>query len=259
MSQVATVWTVSTNNIVSDVWDDHGIERLAGKGAVSRIWNKLKADHLTGFPKRPASDLEAGCAKRQKFEVSTSKQASPTTPSLLEGSVSGPAQCDTPTLSCPRNLDRKLAKAKRRDPAGVRGKITWWFDRQPATPDAPAISTLGTPSSKSNQPSPPTSLVQAKKQRDAKKRSRGRKQQRRQATTPTPLHAQEGSQNIDNDASPTLQPRLSPEASRKAKKSTQPTIPDVAKMTAGKVNKAARHSSTPEAKHAVGQETELDG
>ena len=115
MQQVASVWTVSTTNPVGDNWNDLGIELLAGKGTVSRILDKLKADQLNGLPKQPAADLEPGSAKRQRLEVSNSKQGLPTTPSLLEGCDSGSATVDTPTMFCPRKTDRKLVKDKRRD------------------------------------------------------------------------------------------------------------------------------------------------
>ena len=70
MQQVASVWTVSTARPVGHIWDDSGIERLTGKGAVIRIWNKLKADELTGFPKRPCTVETEGVAKRRKLQVS---------------------------------------------------------------------------------------------------------------------------------------------------------------------------------------------
>ena len=89
IKQVSSIWTVSTNNNLRSIWNDEGIENLAGKGAVSRIWNKLKADQLTGFPKRPSCAMKSAVSKKQRLEVSSSYVCQPTTPSTLEGSAEG--------------------------------------------------------------------------------------------------------------------------------------------------------------------------
>ena len=34
IKQVSSIWTVSTNNNLRSIWNDEGIENLAGKGAV---------------------------------------------------------------------------------------------------------------------------------------------------------------------------------------------------------------------------------
>ena len=249
MEQVASVWSVSTANPIGSVWNDQGIEQLAGRGALSRIWNKLKSDHLTGFPKRPAQDDDARCAKKQRFEVSNCSFASPTTPSMLEVSDRELAHLNTPTLSCPRKYDRKLVKAKRRDPAGLKSKITWWFSRQPATPDASPKHTpaRNTPLAIPGTPSTPTSMEQPKKQRKARKR--GRKQQ--QGTETTPARKTPEDSKDPTDASPVLQPHLLPESSRRPKIAALPSSSKDAKMTPSLFKKAARHSSTPEVKQAL--------
>ena len=84
MKQVSSIWTLSTNNNVGSTWNDEGIENLASKGAVSRIWNKLKADQLTGFPKHPACAMESAVSKKQRLEVSSTYVCNPATPSMFK-------------------------------------------------------------------------------------------------------------------------------------------------------------------------------
>ena len=56
--EVASVWTVSTNEFRGAEWSCSDIESLGGRGSLSRIWNRLKSNHQTGFPKRHAEYLE---------------------------------------------------------------------------------------------------------------------------------------------------------------------------------------------------------
>ena len=168
---------------------------------------------------------------------------------MLEVSERESAHLITSQLSCPRKNDRKLVKAKRRDPAGLKNKITWWFSRQPATPDASPKHTpaRNTPLAIPGTPSSPASMEQPKKQRKARKR--GRKQQ--QGTGTTSARMTPGDSKDPSDASPILQPHLLPEPSRRAKVAALPSSSRDAKMTPSVFKKAARHSSTPEVKQAL--------
>ena len=62
-----SVWTVSTQEQLHGVWNDVAIGSLGGKGDIARIWDKLKDDHMTGFPKRSTTGLESDHPKRQKI------------------------------------------------------------------------------------------------------------------------------------------------------------------------------------------------
>ena len=41
LQEVASIWTVSSAGPPAGTWNDSAIEKLAGKGAVNRIWNSL--------------------------------------------------------------------------------------------------------------------------------------------------------------------------------------------------------------------------
>ena len=102
MRQVSSVWSVSTKEPSYNVWDQASIEALAGKGAVSRIWNQLKADNLTGFPKRRAEEHGSGVANYKRIKVSPVALAcKATTPSQLEDSAARASPTDTFSPSCP--------------------------------------------------------------------------------------------------------------------------------------------------------------
>ena len=112
MKQVSSIWTLSTDNNVGSIWNDEGVENLAGKGAVSRIWNKLKADQLTGFPNCPICARESAVSKKQRLEVSSSYACQPTTPSTLEGSKVGSPIVTHVSPSHPRKLPRRKVLEK---------------------------------------------------------------------------------------------------------------------------------------------------
>ena len=171
----------------------------------------------------------------------------------------GTAPVDTSTLSCSRKSDRKQLRARRRDPAGVRSKITRWFDRQPSSPATQRTPSLQTTPQNPDQQSTPKSLVHAKMSLEKKNRSRGCRKNKKQATIPTPLLTPEESTDLASDGSPALQPRLPFRRVMKPKNSTQTLVPGVVKTTASSQSKAMQHASSQEVKQATDRKRNLDG
>ena len=111
-----------------------------------------------------------------------------------------------------RSYIRKKVRAKRSDPV-LRSKITWWFGKssdspsQRSSPKTPADHLQPAPTS----PSPaPTISHEESTPAVPKKRSRGRKQGKKLAATPTTLATPEafpGSRRILDGCSPVLQAR----------------------------------------------------
>ena len=54
----------------------------------------------------------------------------------------------------PRKLPRRKVLAKRRDPAGLHGKITWWFEKQPALQESLSQQSNGPPEEPTSDISP---------------------------------------------------------------------------------------------------------
>ena len=214
---------------------------------------------LTGFPKRPAAALESSTAKRHKTEVSCSKLGPSSTPSMFEACEMGTAPIDTSTLLCPRKSDRKQLRAKRRDPAGIRSKITWWFERQPTSPATPGTPPIKTTPQDPVKLSTPNSLTNSKKSLKKTPKNKGCRKSRKQATTPTPLFAPEDSSVPAGDGSPALQSRIPFRRSEKSKNPTPATVPDVVKTTASSSSKAAQHASSQYGEQAADRKRNLDG
>ena len=251
MQQVASVWTVSTKVDVSQHWNDSGIEMLAGKGAISRIWDRLKTDSLTGFPKRPASDMESGSHKRQKTEVSTKLSSSchpATPPTLEECAIDNPPYTQN-SMSCPRKSNRRKVFARRKSSAGLQNKITWWFTRQTDSQETPQRSP-GSPMT----PEAPQPAVTPKM---SKKRCRGRKKQLKgkgsdafpetPATPEASLVPQKNPKDQDktpNYASPVLQSKLVPKIPRRSLPNHKPPSSVAAKTTGVVPSKDAETADT---------------
>ena len=187
-----------------------------------RIWDQLKEDKLTGFPKRPATDEGPDCQRKQKLKkvshvVSCPSKPLPTVEQSKDGTMS-----DASTLpSCPR----KKAKAKRSDPV-LRSKITWWFGKTSGFPGKES-----TPKSSadhlSTDPIPcqavPTIAHEASSPTMSKKRRRGRKPENKKATPPTISATPEASLSSRRDlegCSPILQSRNASRIPKKPKKNS---------------------------------------
>ena len=194
LKQVASVWTVSTKEQPQGVWCKDAIESLGGKGAIARIWDRLKSDSLTGFPKRAAETLESQNVKKQKLDqkVISNVLCHSTTPSLVEDCVPGTPIDIENSSDCPKKPSRKRLTARRRGQPDVRNKITWWLEKQAsslATPNRPSSVQEEQPSTPIIIPSTPEHLpVTTKKDSAGKKRRRTRKSRSKQATTPTTLN-----------------------------------------------------------------------
>ena len=201
LQEVASIWTVSSAGPPAGTWNDSAIEKLAGKGAVNRIWNSLKSNQQTGFPKRPRTEDESGPKKRfrQSLEgTEVSKIVGNDTlkaSSLMDSRLPESATVVNPTLFCPRKPGRKLLNARRRDPAAVRNKITWWLERDQdtsqedaATPE-PSLPTLPTPTSQPSHSKTPSKKTGKK---------RGRKVKKNQATPATTCGDQEEDPKLHN-------------------------------------------------------------
>ena len=116
----------------------------------------------------------------------------------------------------PRKLPRRKVLAKRRDPAGLHGKITWWFEKQPALQESLSQQSNGPPEEPTSDISPARTIPVTSKPNV----SAGNQQRRRrckQAKKEAALDLKEASQELSSDASPYLHPRKVP---RKPKQST---------------------------------------
>ena len=191
LKQVASIWTVSTREQPQGAWSKDALESLGGKGAVARIWDRLKSDSLTGFPKRSADTLDSHSLKKQRLDrkVSSRMFCQSTTPSLVEDSDPGTPVVAKSSSDCPRKPSRKRLTARRRGKPDVKNKITWWLEKQsssPATPSRPSCVQEERPSTPIAIPStpehPPTS---SKKVLAGKRRRRTHKARSKPATTPT--------------------------------------------------------------------------
>ena len=234
MQQVSSVWSVSTTKPSNSVWDNAGIEALAGKGAVSRIWNQLKADNLTGFPKRRAEEHGSGVACNKRLKVSSiDLSCQTTTPSKLEDSAVRASPIDTLSLSCPRKHSRRKVRARRSDAVGLKNKITWWFGRQQDTPDTPEAPRTPKPND-SPFPADPSPLDPSlNKSRKPGSRKRGRRSKKQAVQSPN-----------HRDASPCLQQRRSTVQVLKPKKNSFPESSAKAKTTeAGSASKDGQHAA----------------
>lgn len=153
--EVVSIWTVSTNEFRGAEWSCSDIESLGGRGSLSRIWNRLKSNHQTGFPKRHAEYLEQAHPKKHKVSpIVTLEVADISSKIDVE-------KCPSPTLSMKNSSihPRKKLRAGRKGPVDVRNKITWWLNKnatsspisQPQPGPSTPISAPATPRTMSSK------------------------------------------------------------------------------------------------------------
>ena len=138
---------------------------------------------------------------------------------MLEGSKVGSPIVTHVSPSHPRKFPRIKVLEKWKVPAGLRGKITLGFEKQPALQESPSQQSNGAPEEPTSELSPartipatPNPNVSAGKQQ----RRRRRKQAKKEAASPTPNDLKEASQELSSDASPYIHPTR---VSRKPKQS----------------------------------------
>ena len=255
LAQVSSVWSVSASAPSNQDWNFSSLEQLGGKGTVSRIWDHLKSNHLTGFPKRPSEDSDVGPGKRQRLCLETNKVSSncslgcsPSALSLMEQSKDKPQQDKVSKISCSGKSTRRKLQAARSKPA-LSSKITWWFGKQEAEGRQDTPSRSKTPSSMPQTPEiiPPTPSPAARetfpKKTMCKRKRRGRKQKSAVETPSDPSNIPTPPLTSSTDplcCSPPLQKRFP--ASNPFLKTPKPVLssPARAKKTSGCSSKAVQ-------------------
>ena len=238
LGQVAAVWTVGTEPMTGH-WTDSAIDALGGKGSLNRIWNELKANSRTGFPKRRCEDgLTDHPRKKQRMQELPSLKVShsrlsddnkdaqvlctPTNSSVVD-------ECFSPSVlrNPPSNLACRRQLIPNRRTIANRNKITWWLSSQKSDPlpSHPATPTANNPScshpmTPETRPSPNTATPEpGRPTSDAKPK---RKRQRRKPKNSTPIPPQDvsgGSIKIEDQFAAT------PPPSRHQRRLPKPNVP----------------------------------
>ena len=198
IQEVSRVWRAASLSEHDKSWTHESLKILGGNDVLVDTWSRLKADKLTGFPKRSAPRQFSGQNKRLRTQpaadtsdysdnkVSNVSSLSPISSAIPVDVLRDGSAC---LLSSPLNAPlieskqkRKVARPRRQ--MGPKQKITWWFQQQPTTPSQPPKS----PAVAAVEDGSPDMFLQTPRQETPRKRRRPRRPRKgKDPATPSAL------------------------------------------------------------------------